>query len=112
MQMICALLVLQTADLPAPLTTLSPWLDMRLCPAKEDHLHPRRTALRRCADDDVTGPEWEVVPSTATGEPVQVDGTASHDSILPGSGVPVVNTCFVRLVGRCQGWTSEPFSVL
>ncbi len=29
-QMICALLVLQTADLPAPLATLSPWLDARL----------------------------------------------------------------------------------
>ncbi len=27
MQMICALLVLQTTELPAPLTTLSPWLD-------------------------------------------------------------------------------------
>ena len=28
-QMIVALLVLQSADLPAPLATLSPWLDMR-----------------------------------------------------------------------------------
>lgn len=27
MQMICALLIFQTADLPAPLTRLSPWLD-------------------------------------------------------------------------------------
>ena len=27
-QMICALLVFQTPDLPAPLDTLSPWLDM------------------------------------------------------------------------------------
>ncbi|GAA0519533.1 glycolipid sulfotransferase [Paractinoplanes deccanensis] len=32
MQMICALLIFQTADLPAPLTSLSPWLDMRLRP--------------------------------------------------------------------------------
>jgi aryl sulfotransferase len=31
-QMICALLVFRTADLPGPLTTLSPWLDMRLRP--------------------------------------------------------------------------------
>jgi aryl sulfotransferase len=31
-QMICALLVFQTPDLPAPLTTLSPWLDMRIRP--------------------------------------------------------------------------------
>jgi hypothetical protein len=29
MQMICALLVLQTPDLPAPLDLLSPWLDMQ-----------------------------------------------------------------------------------
>jgi aryl sulfotransferase len=31
-QMICALLVFRTAELPGPLTTLSPWLDMRLRP--------------------------------------------------------------------------------
>jgi hypothetical protein len=35
--MICALLVFQTPDLPAPLTTLSPWLDMRLRPVEEVH---------------------------------------------------------------------------
>ncbi len=34
-QMICALLVFQTPDLPAPLTTLSPWLDMRVRPLSE-----------------------------------------------------------------------------
>jgi aryl sulfotransferase len=34
-QMICALLVFGTPDLPAPLTSLSPWLDMRLRPAEE-----------------------------------------------------------------------------
>ena len=34
-QMICALLIFQTADLPAPLTTLSPWLDMRIRPIEE-----------------------------------------------------------------------------
>src|SRR5690349_16062238 len=28
MQMICALLVFQSAELPAPLSTISPWLDM------------------------------------------------------------------------------------
>ncbi len=31
-QMICALLIFQNAELPAALTTLSPWLDMRLRP--------------------------------------------------------------------------------
>jgi hypothetical protein len=35
--MICALLVFQTPDLPAPLTTLSPWLDMRVRPVEEVH---------------------------------------------------------------------------
>jgi len=35
MQMICALLVFQTADLPAPLTSVSPWLDMRLRPLED-----------------------------------------------------------------------------
>ncbi|MEH0840855.1 sulfotransferase domain-containing protein [Micromonospora sp. CPCC 205711] len=34
-QMICALLVHGSAELPAPLTVLSPWLDMRLRPARE-----------------------------------------------------------------------------
>ena len=34
-QMICALLVFQTPDLPAPLTTLSPWVDMRVRPVGE-----------------------------------------------------------------------------
>ena len=29
MQMLCALLVFKTADLPAPLTTLSPWVDVQ-----------------------------------------------------------------------------------
>jgi hypothetical protein len=35
MQMICALLIFQSAELPAALTTLSPWLDMRLRPLSE-----------------------------------------------------------------------------
>jgi hypothetical protein len=35
MQMICALLVLQTPDLPAPLTVLSPWLDWLVEPRDE-----------------------------------------------------------------------------
>src|SRR5262245_44416833 len=34
-QMICALLVFQTDELPAPLTALSPWLDMRVRPMSE-----------------------------------------------------------------------------
>ena len=34
-QMICALLIFQKADLPGPLSSLSPWIDMRVRP-KED----------------------------------------------------------------------------
>ena len=34
-QMICALLIFQAPDLPAPLTTLSPWLDMRIRPIED-----------------------------------------------------------------------------
>jgi aryl sulfotransferase len=34
-QMLCALLIFGTAELPAPLTVLSPWLDMRLRPLDE-----------------------------------------------------------------------------
>jgi len=34
-QMICALLVFRTPDLPAPLTALSPWLDMLIRPVDE-----------------------------------------------------------------------------
>jgi aryl sulfotransferase len=35
MQMICALLVLRTTDLPAPLSQLSPWLDWLVVPRQE-----------------------------------------------------------------------------
>src|SRR5580658_11112402 len=35
MQMICALLVLQTPDLPAPLSELSPWLDWLITPREQ-----------------------------------------------------------------------------
>jgi aryl sulfotransferase len=35
MQMICALLVFRTPDLPAPLSTLSPWLDWLIVPHDE-----------------------------------------------------------------------------
>jgi hypothetical protein len=35
MQMICALLVFQTPDLPAPLSELSPWLDWLVSPRSE-----------------------------------------------------------------------------
>jgi len=43
-QMICALLVLQTPDLPAPLTALSPWLDIRVRPLQQvrDQLEAQR----------------------------------------------------------------------
>ena len=34
-QMVCALLVFQTPDLPAPLAELSPWLDWRVVPREE-----------------------------------------------------------------------------
>ena len=46
-QMICALLVFQTPELPAPLTTLSPWLDMRIRPASEVHAHLEAQRHRR-----------------------------------------------------------------
>ncbi|PRY57369.1 sulfotransferase domain-containing protein [Glycomyces artemisiae] len=36
-QMICALLVFQTPDLPAPLPELSPWLDWTITPVDEVH---------------------------------------------------------------------------
>ncbi|HBW20866.1 MAG TPA: sulfotransferase, partial [Actinobacteria bacterium] len=35
MQMICALLVFQTPDLPAPLAELSPWLDWLITPREQ-----------------------------------------------------------------------------
>jgi hypothetical protein len=37
MQMICALLVFQRADLPLPLAEISPWLDMKSVPISETH---------------------------------------------------------------------------
>lgn len=43
-QMICALLVLQTPDLPAPLAELSPWLDWTIEP--EDEVFARLDAQR------------------------------------------------------------------
>ncbi len=46
-QMICALLIFQTPDLPAPLTTLSPWLDMRIRPVEEVLAHLAAQQHRR-----------------------------------------------------------------
>jgi aryl sulfotransferase len=43
-QMICALLIFQTAELPAPLSALSPWLDLRLRPF--DDIQARLEAQR------------------------------------------------------------------
>lgn len=37
MQMICALLVFQTPDLPKPLAEISPWMELRAAPADEIH---------------------------------------------------------------------------
>jgi len=46
-QMICALLVFQTPELPAPLTTLSPWLDMRVRPVGDVHARLEAQTHRR-----------------------------------------------------------------
>jgi len=46
-QMICALLVFQTADLPAPLTTLSPWMDMCVRPVSQVFEHLEAQTHRR-----------------------------------------------------------------
>jgi aryl sulfotransferase len=37
MQMICALLVFQRAELPLPLAEISPWMELRAAPAEEIH---------------------------------------------------------------------------
>ncbi len=47
MQMICALLVFQTPDLPAPLTELSPWLDWKIRPLDEVVVHLEAQRHRR-----------------------------------------------------------------
>jgi aryl sulfotransferase len=47
MQMICALLVFQTADLPAPLSELSPWLDWLITPRDELFARLEAQAHRR-----------------------------------------------------------------
>jgi aryl sulfotransferase len=47
LQMICALLVFQTADLPAPLPRLSPWLDWLVVPEQQVHDHLAAQRHRR-----------------------------------------------------------------
>lgn len=47
MQMICALLVFRTPDLPAPLPTLSPWLDWLITPREEVYAHLAAQRHRR-----------------------------------------------------------------
>src|SRR5689334_12397226 len=47
MQMICALLIFQSPDLPAPLTRLSPWLDWLVLPAEEMYATLAGQAHRR-----------------------------------------------------------------
>ena len=47
MQMICALLIFRTPDLPAPLSTLSPWLDWLIVPRDEVYARLGAQAHRR-----------------------------------------------------------------
>src|ERR1700754_702082 len=47
MQMICALLVFQRPDLPAPLSELSPWVDHRIEPVAEVFARLERQGHRR-----------------------------------------------------------------
>jgi hypothetical protein len=47
MQMICALLIFRTSDLPAPLTTLSPWLDWLITPRDQVYAHLAAQLHRR-----------------------------------------------------------------
>jgi hypothetical protein len=47
MQMICALLIFQTADLPAPLAHLSPWLDWLTTPQQQVYNHLAAQRHRR-----------------------------------------------------------------
>jgi hypothetical protein len=47
MQMICALLIFRTPDLPAPLSTLSPWLDWLITPRDEVYAHLAAQRHRR-----------------------------------------------------------------
>lgn len=47
MQMQCALLLFRTPDLPAPLATLSPWLDMNTRPLEEVRAHLAAQTHRR-----------------------------------------------------------------
>ena len=47
MQMICALLIFQNAELPEPLADLSPWLDWLIAPRDEVVAHLERQTHRR-----------------------------------------------------------------
>ena len=47
-QMICALLIFQTAELPAPLADLSPWLDWLVTPRSEVYAQLAAQQHRRC----------------------------------------------------------------
>src|SRR5690242_20554451 len=47
MQMICALLIFQTDDLPAPLAELSPWLDWLTSPQEQVYAHLAAQTHRR-----------------------------------------------------------------
>ena len=47
MQMICALLIFGTPDLPAPLRELSPWLDWTIAPQDEVYAHLQAQEHRR-----------------------------------------------------------------
>jgi len=48
-QMICALLIFQTPELPAPLAQLSPWLDHLIVPREEVYAHTGRRRCTPCA---------------------------------------------------------------
>ncbi len=84
-QMICALLVLQSATLPAPLTTLSPWMDMRIRPVDVVHAQLAAQTHRRFikTHTPLDGLPWrEDVAYIAVGrDPRDVAVSLQHQSV-------------------------------
>lgn len=120
-QMICALLVFQTPELPEPLADLSPWLDWLITPRDEVYArlsaqrHRRFIKTHTPLDGVPMAPEVTYI--VVARHPLDMAVSLYHqgDNLdrerirqLTGAPVPTARRLAVRECGYCPGWNATP----
>ena len=93
-QMICALLIFQTPELPAPLAQLSPWLDHLIVPREEVYVQLAGQMRWLAGQLGIAVPEqaWPALVQAATFENMR----DSADTLVPTAGIFKNNAAFFR----------------